>query len=123
MSFDGGAGTDLVWLRDGRTRDVLRRDAGVGIASDTAASGQLSYASVESVELDADDYIGDLFRVTPSPTTTFTVSGGGPFTAPGDRLEIVPAGARGVRLIPGDAGGGRFEFDNRKTVFFSASSR
>jgi hypothetical protein len=124
--IDGGDGADTVTVTDntaGATSAVRPGNTftvtPTGISVAAPDSGRLTFAGVETVSLLCTNG-PDTVRVTPSATTVFRLTAGGPNgpVLPNDLLEVVPAGATGARRF-----GSSYEFSNRKRIDFSGFER
>jgi hypothetical protein len=83
------------------------------------AGGSLTY-SVSSLSLATPNAsAGDKVYVRPSPSTSMTINGGNPTTAPGDVLTLADADAISPQLTPNGIGAGQYTFLNRQPVTFT----
>jgi len=128
VTLDGGAGANTLLLEDSNdlSADVLTvTPTSIGGAADDTyfgTGGSIDYAAIEAVVINLPGGgSGDLVRLTPSPTTAFTINGNAPIKS-GNRADILLIDVDGLgkyskTKLGND--GGAWVFDGRQTVSFT----
>jgi hypothetical protein len=126
ISINGGSGTTTLTLDDSgntSTADMVTVNATqVGVSGDSffGPGGSLTYMNVASLTLNMSNAAaGDTINLTPSASTSFTVNGNNPATAPGDVLNLNLTGVTGPVLTSFTSSSGKWTFTNRQPVSYT----
>ncbi len=140
ISINGGGGADDLVIADASATASRTHTWQSGTYDHEEIAGLLTFISVTNATLNCgsgSDLItvgndpgvfqleingsggADSFNVTPDDVTDLWMDGGAPTAAPGDVLNIIPAGATGGLFTPSGASGGSYAYPARHLITVS----